>query len=246
LFGTLREDIRAALARDPAARNKLEVLLFYPGLHALLLHRIAHFLWKHKLRLLARLVSHTARFLTAIEIHPGAVIGKSFFIDHGSGVVIGETAEIGDDVLMYQGVVLGGTSLEKKKRHPTIGNNVVIGSAAILLGAITVGDNSRIGANSVVVRSVPPGSVVVGVPGRVVGGRQESVMDLEHGKLPDPFSEAVRLILQEQNRMTKRLRQLEESCGISVEADDLADKISEIEQAFVNEQEMQIDKNSDI
>ena len=193
MFRTLREDIRTALARDPAARNRLEVMLFYPGVHALLFHRVAHFLWKRKLRLLSRFVSHTARFLTMIEIHPGAVIGRRFFIDHGSGVVIGETAEIGDDVLMYQGVVLGGTTLERKKRHPTIGNHVVIGSAAILLGSITIGDGSRVGANSVVVRSVPAGSVVVGVPGRIVGGRPESVMDLDHGDLPDPFSEDVKI-----------------------------------------------------
>jgi serine O-acetyltransferase len=239
LLKTLRGDISAALSRDPAARNKLEVLLFYPGLHALLLHRIAHFCWKHRLRLLARSISHFSRFLTAIEIHPGAVIGRRFFIDHGSGVVIGETAEIGDDVLMYQGVVLGGTTLEKKKRHPTIGNNVVIGSAAILLGSIKIGDNSRVGANSVVVRSVPPGSVVVGVPGRIVGGRQESVMDLEHGNLPDPFSEAVRLILEEQTRLSERLRKIEESCGIPVAADELTEKIVEIEKAFANEIEMQ-------
>jgi serine O-acetyltransferase len=234
VFNTFREDIKAVFARDPAARNKLEVLLFYPGLHALCLHRLAHYLWKHRLRLLSRFVSHNARFLTAIEIHPGAVIGRRFFIDHGSGVVIGETAEIGNDVLMYQGVVLGGTTLERKKRHPTIGNNVVIGSAAILLGPITVGDGSRIGANSVVVRSVPPGSVVVGVPGRVVGGRQASGMDLEHGQLPDPFSEAVRLILEEQTRLGERLRKLEESCGLTAAADELAEKMSEIEKAFTD------------
>jgi serine O-acetyltransferase len=236
LFGTLREDIRTALARDPAARNRLEVMLFYPGVHALLFHRVAHFLWKRRLRLLSRFVSHTARFLTVIEIHPGAVIGRRFFIDHGAGVVIGETAEIGDDVLMYQGVVLGGTTLERKKRHPTIGNHVVIGSAAILLGSITIGDGSRIGANSVVVRSVPPGSVVVGVPGRIVGGRQESVMDLEHGDLPDPFSEAVRLILEEQVRLGERLRNVEESCGLTPAADELSDKIAELEKAFTNNQ----------
>ncbi len=234
MFNTFREDIGAALARDPAARNKFEVLLFYPGVHALLFHRLAHYLWGHGLRLLARCVSHTARFLTAIEIHPGAVIGRRFFIDHGAGVVIGETADIGNDVLMYQGVVLGGTTLEKKKRHPTIGNNVVIGSAAILLGPITVGDGSRIGANSVVVRSVPPGSVVVGVPGRIVGGRQESVMDLEHGNLPDPFSEAVRLILEEQTRLVERIKKLEESCGLTAAVDELAEKIGEIEKAFTD------------
>lgn len=221
---TLREDVKTVFARDPAARSKLEVLLFYPGLHALWLHRLAHYLWKHRLRLLARFVSHYARFLTGIEIHPNAVLGKRFFIDHGAGVVIGETAEIGEDVLMYQGVVLGGTTLEKKKRHPTIGNNVVVGSAAILLGPITVGDGARIGANSVVVRSVPPGAIVVGVPGRVVGDRGEPLMDLEHGKLPDPFSEAIRLILEEQTRLSERLGKLEESRGLAVAPDELAEK----------------------
>lgn len=221
---TLREDVKTVFARDPAARSKLEVLLFYPGLHALWLHRLAHYLWKHRLRLLARFVSHYARFLTGIEIHPNAVIGKRFFIDHGAGVVIGETAEIGDNVLIYQGVVLGGTTLEKKKRHPTIGNNVVVGSAAILLGPIIVGDGARIGANSVVVRSVPPGAIVVGVPGRVVGDRGEPIMDLEHGKLPDPFSEAIRLILEEQARLSERLGKLEESRGLAVAPDELAEK----------------------
>ncbi|TET15858.1 MAG: serine O-acetyltransferase, partial [Dehalococcoidia bacterium] len=151
MFRALREDVKTVFARDPAARSKLEVLLCYPGLHALWLHRLAHYLWKLRFRLLARYVSHWARFLTGIEIHPNAAIGRRFFIDHGAGVVIGETAEIGDDVLIYQGVVLGGTTLERKKRHPTLGNNVVVGSAAILLGPITVGDGARIGANSVVV-----------------------------------------------------------------------------------------------
>ncbi len=221
---TLGEDVKTVFARDPAARSKLEVLLFYPGLHALWLHRLAHYLWKHRLRLLARFVSHYARFLTGIEIHPNAVIGKRFFIDHGAGVVIGETAEIGEDVLIYQGVVLGGTTLEKKKRHPTIGNNVVVGSAAILLGPIIVGDGARIGANSVVVRSVPPGAIVVGVPGRVVGDRGEPIMDLEHGKLPDPFSEAIRLILEEQARLSERLGKLEESRVLAIAADELAEK----------------------
>ena len=235
---TLREDIKTVFARDPAARSKLEVLLCYPGLHALWLHRVAHYLWKHRFRLPARLVSHTSRFLTGIEIHPNAAIGKRFFIDHGSGVVIGETAEIGDDVLIYQGVVLGGTTLEKKKRHPTIGNNVVVGSAAILLGPITIGDGARIGANSVVVRSVPPGAVVVGVPGRIVGGREEPAMDLEHGRLPDPFSEAIRLILEEQARLSERLGKLEASRGFAVAPDELAEKISEIEKAFDNSQGM--------
>ncbi|MCK5641979.1 MAG: serine O-acetyltransferase [Gammaproteobacteria bacterium] len=232
MFNTFREDIEAVFARDPAARNKLEVLLFYPGLHALCLHRLAHYLWKHRLRLLSRFVSHTARFLTAIEIHPGAVIGRRFFIDHGSGVVIGETAEIGNDVLMYQGVVLGGTTLEKKKRHPTIGNNVVIGSAAILLGPITVGDGSRIGANSVVVRSVPPGAVVVGVPGRAVEDRRKPIVDLEHGILPDPVAEAIRLVLREQDKLEERLKTLESLTGVAVSTDELREKRRKIEKEF--------------
>ncbi|MEE8470667.1 MAG: serine O-acetyltransferase [Dehalococcoidia bacterium] len=234
MFKALREDIHTAFTKDPAARSRLEVLFFYPGLQALWLHRVAHFLWKRRLRLAARFISHNARFLTAIEIHPGAKIGKRFFIDHGSGVVIGETAEIGDDVLIYQGVVLGGTTLEKKKRHPTIGNEVVIGSSAVLLGPITVGDGARIGANSVVVRSVPPGAVVVGVPGRVVEDRGKPGQDLEHGKLPDPFSEAIRLILEEQARLNDRISQLEESAGLAAVPDELADKITKVEKTFEN------------
>jgi len=235
LFKTLREDIRTVFAEDPAARNILEVVFLYPGLHALWCHRLAHWLWEHRLRFFARSLSHCARFLTGIEIHPGAKIGRRFFIDHGMGVVIGETAEIGNDVLIYQGVVLGGTTLQKKKRHPTIGNNVVIGSAAILLGPITVGDGARIGANSVVVGSVPPGAIVVGVPGRVVEDRQKtSVMNLEHGKLPDPFSEAIRLILKEQHSLDERIKKLEELKGIGAVAGELESRIAEIEKAFSN------------
>ena len=235
MFKTLREDIKTVFAEDPAARNILEVVFLYPGLHALWCHRLAHWLWEHRLRFFARYLSHWARFLTGIEIHPGAKIGRRFFIDHGMGVVIGETAEIGNDVLIYQGVVLGGTTLQKKKRHPTIGNNVVIGSAAILLGPITVGDGARIGANSVVVGSVPPGAVVVGVPGRVVEDRQKtSVMNLEHGKLPDPFSEAIRLILKEQHSLNERMRKLEELKGIKVAPGELDSRIAEIEKTFGN------------
>jgi serine O-acetyltransferase len=236
LFQSLREDVQTVFTRDPAARSELEVVLFYPGLQALWLHRLAHFLWERRLRLIARGVSHFARFLTAIEIHPGARIGRRFFIDHGAGVVIGETAEIGDDVLMYQGVVLGGTTLEKKKRHPTLGNNVVVGSAAILLGAITVGDGARIGANSVVVRSVPPGAVVVGVPGRVVEARGAPTMDLEHGRLPDPFSDAIRLILEEQARLGERIARLEESQGVRLAPDDLAEKMTRVEKVFEDDE----------
>ena len=209
MFRLLREDIRTVFARDPAARSLPEVILCYPGLHALVLHRLAHFLWCHRLRLPARMLSHGNRFLTGVEIHPGAKIGRRFFLDHGMGVVIGETAEIGDDVLMYQGVVLGGTSLEKKKRHPTIGNNVVIGAAAVLLGPITVGEGARVGANSVVVKSVPPEATVVGVPGRIVEDKRLPVIDLEHGRLPDPVNEAIGLVLEKQDKLEKRISQLE-------------------------------------
>ncbi len=209
MFRLLREDVSTVFARDPAARNIIEVLFCYPGLHALWLHRLAHFLWRHKLRLSGRLLSHINRFFTGVEIHPGAVIGRRFFLDHGMGVVIGETAEIMDDVLMYQGVVLGGTSLEKRKRHPTVGNNVVIGAAAIVLGPVTVEDGARIGANSVVVESVPPGVTVVGIPARAVEDRKGSVFDLEHGKLPDPISNVIRPILEEQDRLRERIAELE-------------------------------------
>lgn len=210
MFKTLREDIRTVFDRDPAARNIFEVLFCYPGLHALWCYRVAHFFWQHKFRFLGRLTSHKTRFLTGIEIHPGAKIGRRFFIDHGMGVVIGETAEIGDDVLMYQGVVLGGTSLEKHKRHPTIGNKVVIGAAAIVLGPITIGDGARVGANSVVVNSVPPGVTVVGIPGRVVEDRRETIFNLEHGKLPDPVSDALRAVIDQQNELEKRIKELED------------------------------------
>ena len=211
MFKTLTEDIKTVFARDPAARNILEVIFCYPGLHALWLHRLAHFLWTHKLRFLGRMISHFSRWATGIEIHPGVKIGRRFFIDHGMGVVIGETTEIGDDVLLYQGVVLGGTTLKKVKRHPTIGNNVVIGAAAILLGSITVGDGARIGANSAVIKSVPAGATVVGVPGQVVAEERAAIMDLEHDKLPDPVSEAIRFILKEQEKLEERIRKIESS-----------------------------------
>jgi len=221
LFKTLREDIQTIFAKDPAARSALEVIFCYPGLHALWFHRLAHFLWHHWFRFPARFLSHTSRFLTGIEIHPGARIGRRFFIDHGAGVVIGETSEIGDDVLMYQGVVLGGTTLERKKRHPIIGNRVVIGTGATILGAITVGDDVRIGSGSVVVNPVPAGRTVVGIPGRIVEDGRRSVADLEHGQLPDPVAEAIRLVLKEQDKLEERLRRLESSSGIVVPEDEL-------------------------
>jgi len=224
LFRTLREDINTVFAKDPAARSTLEVLCCYPGLHALWGHRVAHFFWRHRLRLAARIISHTNRFLTGIEIHPGARIGRRFFIDHGSGVVIGETSEIGDDVLMYQRAVLGGTSLEKKKRHPTIGNGVVIGTGAIVLGAVTIGDDARIGSGSVVVKSVPPGRTVVGIPGRIVEDAPKHVLDLEHARLPDPVAGAIEFALEEQQKMSRRLKNLEEQSGLAAPENKMQEK----------------------
>ncbi len=197
MFKRLKEDIETVFERDPAARSVIEVILCYPGLHAIWLHRIAHWLWNHNLKLLARLISHFSRWLTGIEIHPGAKIGRRFFIDHGMGVVIGETAEIGDDVTIYHQVTLGGTSTKKGKRHPTVGNNVVIGAGAKILGPVKIGDNCKIGANSVVIKDVPPNSTVVGIPGKVVKreGIKPTKVDLEHGKLPDPVMESLRQML---------------------------------------------------
>jgi len=229
MFKTLREDIQTVFTKDPAARSVAEVLFCYPGLHALWLHRLAHFLWCHRLRFPARFLSHISRFLTGIEIHPGAIIGRRFFIDHGSGVVIGETSKIGDDVLMYQGVVLGGTTLKKGKRHPTIGNSVTLGTGSVALGDITIGDGARIGSGSVVVKPVPPGATVVGIPGRTVEDRHKPLVDLEHGKLPDPIAEAIRLVLKEQDKIEERLKRLESSSGIVAPEDELREKRKKIE-----------------
>lgn len=196
-------EIRAAQKRDPAAKGFLEVLLLYQGLHALIYHRIAHILYNLRLYLFARCLSQFARFATGIEIHPGAKIGKRFFIDHGMGVVIGETSIIGDDVLLYQGVTLGGTGLEKGKRHPTIGNNVVIGGGAKVLGNITVGDNSYIGANAVVIKDVPPNSTVVGVPGKITKQDGKKIeVSLDHIHTLDP-------IMQSIEELQKRIERLE-------------------------------------
>ncbi len=232
MFKTLREDIHTVFTKDPAARSVVEVFLCYPGLHALWLHRWSHFLWRHKLRLLARILSYINRFLTGIEIHPAAIIGRRFFIDHGLGVVIGETSEIGDDVLLYQGVVLGGTTSEKKKRHPTIGNNVVMGTGAVALGAITIGNGARIGSGSVVVQSVPPGATVVGIPGRTVEDRRKPLTALEHGKLPDPIAEAIRLVLKEQDKLEERLKRLESSSGMVPVPDELSKERKKLERKF--------------
>lgn len=197
IWGRLKEDLQTVFQKDPAARTWWEVITCYPGLHAIWMHRIAHGLWKRRLRWLARFLSHINRFLTGIEIHPGATIGRRFFIDHGMGIVIGETAEVGDDVLMYKGAVLGGTSLNKGKRHPTVGNGVVIGSNAVILGPISIGDNARIGSGAVVVKPVPADSTAVGVPARVVRGphlEKAPNAVLQHGQLPDPVAEACRAL----------------------------------------------------
>lgn len=211
MFRRLREDLHTVVARDPAAKNLLEVLLCYPGLHALWIHRIAHGLYRRQWYTLARLISHISRWLTGIEIHPGASIGRRFFIDHGMGVVIGETAEIGDDCLIYKGVVLGGTTLAKKKRHPTLGNRIVVGSNSTILGAITIGDGAKIGSGSVVIKDVPPGATVVGVPGRVVESdpAKRAAIDFEHGNLPDPLADVMKLLLQLHEKLETRVEKLE-------------------------------------
>lgn len=205
MFKQICQDIRVVFERDPAAKSIWEVIFCYPGFHALQFHRVSHWLYRHKLILLPRMISQLARFLTGIEIHPGAKIGQGFFIDHGMGVVIGETTEVGDNVTLYQGVTLGGTGKEKGKRHPTVGNNVVIGSGAKVLGSITIGDDVKIGAGSVVNKPVPSDSTVVGVPGRVVIHKGVSVKgtDLSHGDLPDPVTEMIQCL-------KKRVEKLEE------------------------------------
>lgn len=208
IIGRIREDINTAFREDPAARNTIEVLLCYPGLHAIWLYRVSHWLWRKKWLTWARFISHLARFLTGIEIHPAARIGRRFFIDHGMGVVIGETTDIGNDVLLYQGVVLGGVSHEKVKRHPTIGNKVVIGAGATLLGPINVGNGARIGAGSVVIEDVPENATVVGVPGKAVlppVKKRISGVELDHNKLPDPVVEVL-------HRLEKRIEELEAKC----------------------------------
>jgi len=203
----MRDDIASVFERDPAARSTLEVLLCYPGLHAVWGHRISHWFWTHRLKLLGRFTSHVMRFLTGIEIHPGAQICSSLFIDHGMGVVIGETAEIGCNVTLYHGVTLGGVSLEKGKRHPTIEDNVVIGAGAKVLGAIVVGAGSRIGANAVVNKPVPPNSVVVGVPGQVVVRSKPRAAgpDLNHDKLPDTIGQSLASVMERLEDLEKLL-----------------------------------------
>jgi serine O-acetyltransferase len=208
----IREDIQAVFDRDPAARTTIEVVLSYPGLHAIWFYRIGNWLWHHELKLLGRLVSELARFITGIEIHPGATIGRRLFIDHGMGVVVGETAEIGDDVLIYQGVTLGGTSLKKEKRHPTIEDQVMISAGAAIIGPVRIGRGSRIGAGAVVVSSAPPYSTIVGIPGKVIEGEstRQDVATLEHARLPDPVARAMSSLVDKINKLGVRLEEIEE------------------------------------
>ena len=203
LIASIKRDIRVALDRDPAAVSKLQVIFTYPGFHARLHHRVAHTMHRKRMQFAARLVSYASRFVTGIEIHPGAKIGEGLFIDHGMGVVIGETAEIGDDVTLHQGVTLGGTSQQRTKRHPTLGNNVVVGVGAQLIGNITIGDDSKVGAGSVVIKSVPPNATVVGVPGRVVAIRNPDTDTVE--KLPDPVGEKLALLEKRVTALERRL-----------------------------------------
>ena len=210
VFDCIREDIRAIFSKDPAARSTIEILFCYPGLHALWLHRRSHWLWIHGVKFWARFLSHISRFLTGVEIHPGAVIGRRVVIDHGMGIVIGETAEVGNDVLIYMGVVLGGTALENVKRHPTVEDGVILGSGAIVLGPIRIGNGAKVGAGSVVVRSVPPGATVVGVPGRIAGP-ECGPADERPEAMPDPMLRVVSRLLDRQNRLEDRLRLMEQS-----------------------------------
>jgi len=213
LLKNLREEIETVLKHDPAARSRLEVVLCYPGFHSILFYRLAHWLWRHNWLLLGRFVSHLGRLATGIEIHPGAKIGQRLFIDHGMGVVIGETAEIGNDVTLYQGVTLGGTSLHKGKRHPTLEDEVIVGSGAQILGGFTVGRGARVGANAVVLAEVPAGSTVVGIPAKPVGGPKPLSSFLPYGtpcdEVPDPVARALNGLLDEVHLLRGRLAEVE-------------------------------------
>jgi serine O-acetyltransferase len=219
MWQTIKSDISAVFDNDPAARSWFEVVFTYSGLHAVWWHRIAHWFFRHKLYTIARILSQTSRFITGIEIHPGAVVGKRLFIDHGMGVVIGETCEIGDDVVLYQGVTLGGTGKEKGKRHPTIGNNVVISSGAKILGSFRIGDNSRIGANAVVLEEVPVNTTVVGPKGRIVKRDGVRVNRLDHANLPDPVIELCQNLQRQIDELKEQLEEEKQKNGGNKEHD---------------------------
>ena len=232
MFNRIRSEIKAIKQKDPAVRSTLEIFLCYPGFYALLMHRVSHWLWNHSLKLLARMNSNLARFLTGIEIHPGAQFGKRVFIDHGMGVVVGETAIVGDDVLIYQGVILGGTTTEKTKRHPTIEKGVIIGAGAKVMGNITVGEYSKIGTGAVVLKDVPSNSTCVGVPGRIVkqkGVRKE--IDLDHDKLPDPVADAIRTLEKHLKENDKHIEILFDKNEICL-AEDIRDEQKDLEDMF--------------
>jgi serine O-acetyltransferase len=241
MFKSLKRDIRSIYEKDPAVRNIVEVLLCYPGLHAISFHRLAHWLYKRKEYVSARLISHVSKFLTGIEIHPGAEIGPGFFIDHGSGVVIGETTVVGENCLVYQGVVLGGTSLQKGKRHPTLKDNVVVGAGAVVLGPVTIHNNARVGAGAVVISDVPEGATAVGVPAKIgIGFTGKEAMALEHNKLPDPVADAVRYVIGEQDKFEERIKVLESLEGVRSHIDMvMEEKKKEILKEFsaVNQEE---------
>jgi serine O-acetyltransferase len=241
MWQTLKEDVRTIFERDPAVRSAWEVVLAYPGFHAILLHRLAHWLWQRNITTLARFVSHVARFLTGIEIHPGATLGRRFFIDHGMGVVIGETAEIGDDVTIYQGVTLGGTSTQRVKRHPTIEDSVTIFSGAAVLGPVTVGRHSRVGAGSVLVTSVPQHSTVVGIPGKVVKIEArhtpagKAIIDLNSADLPDPIAKAIGSLADYVEKLEKRIEELSDrEGGLEEKIAEESKVLSEVKQLLRN------------
>lgn len=216
MFDELKEDMKAAKQRDPAARNNVEIFFSYPGIHAMWWYRLANWWWRNNHYQLGRFTSNLGRFFTGIEIHPGAKIGKRFFIDYGMGVVIGETTIIGNDVLLYQGVVLGGTSLSKGKRHPTIEDEVVVGSGAKVMGDITIGKGAKIGAGSVVLKDVPAGATCVGIPGRIVKQKREPALLLEHSKLPDPVAEVIDLLLKRQNEIEEQIEELDRKQNLPI------------------------------
>jgi len=228
-FSSMREDVTAVLERDPAAKSGLEVVLLYSGLHALWGYRVHHWLWIHGWRFIARMMSQWGRLITGIEIHPGAQIGHRFFVDHGMGVVIGETTIIGDDVTLFQGVTLGGTGKETGKRHPTLHNNVVVGAGARVLGNIVIGENSRIGAGSVVLRDVPDNSTVVGVPGHIVLRRGQRVVITDPKQINDPLSEALAAVANEVKKLKEEVREMQGRQFVPVDGDDKLQQVIEID-----------------